>query len=267
MRTPRSTTRAVSAAIGLGLGLVASPAAAHISMTSPPARYAQDYQKSEPCGHPMNPPGQGEPTVYQAGETITVVFDEFVDHQGHFRIAVDPTGTDAFTSPTAFDDFYNSPEVLLDEIADDQDGGIHMVEVTLPDEPCDPCTLQLIQVMVDGAWGPGNSDLYFQCADIVIEGASAESDGTKGGGDSTGGGGATTGSGASEGGETGGAETATPTSTGGEGSGGEGSGTDGGTDTGDPVEDSDDGCACRSVGTSAPAGMWMLVLLAAARRR
>lgn len=150
-------------------------AQAHIELLTPAARYTPNHQKNDPCGHADNPAGEGSPATYQAGQTITIRFDEYVQHTGHFRVALDMTGTDTFVSPSDFDDFYNSPQVLLDEIADDQDGGLHEVEVTLPDTLCDPCTLQLIQVMTDdGAWGPGNDDLYFQCADIVIEPAVAD---------------------------------------------------------------------------------------------
>ncbi len=170
---PRALT---VAAIVMACGSWTSTAHAHIELLRPAARYFADFQKDDPCGHPRNPPGRGEPTVFTVGETITIRFEEFVQHQGHFRVALDPTGTDAFVSPSDFDDLYNSPEVLLDDIPDVQDGGLHTVELTLPDEPCDPCTLQVIQVMTDdGAWGPGNDDLYFQCADIVIQLAAADS--------------------------------------------------------------------------------------------
>lgn len=256
--------------VALGLGAMwSSSAAAHIEMTTPDARYSPDMQKAEPCGHPDNPPGDGIVATYQEGETITVVFDEFVNHQGHYRIALDPTGTDNFTSPGGFDDFYNSPEVLLDDIPDDQNGGIFMVDVTLPEGvTCNPCTLQLIQVMNDGAWGPGVSDLYFQCADIAIEGVAADT-GTGGGGDSTGGGGGTTGGGGEDtgpGGEGGslGGETASPTG-GGEDSGTTGGG--GGSTTDEETDDSEGGCSCRSSGDAPWSAAWMLLGLAALRRR
>ncbi len=156
--------------MGSSVALWTTSAFAHIELLSPPARYTPDHQKDEPCGHVMNPPGEGLVTVYEVGETISLRFEEFVEHTGHFRVAVDLTGMDDFTSPTDFDDFYNSPQVILDDIPDRQEGGLHTVEVTLPDTPCDPCSLQLIQVMTeDGAFGPGTQDLYFQCADIVLE--------------------------------------------------------------------------------------------------
>ena len=271
-----SSSRRLAAAIALGVGLWASTAEAHIELMTPAARYSPDQQKSEPCGAPGNPPGSGPVATYQAGETITVEFEEFVDHGGHFRIALDPTGTDAFTSPTAFDDFYNSPEVLLDEIPD-MAGGVYSIEVTLPDTPCDPCTLQLIQVMQDGEFGPGTSDLYFQCSDIVIEGTGAGSTGgdtgTAGGtgGDETGsndGAGSTGGGDTSPGGDVGSGE-------GGNSSGGvmdPSEGTGAGESTGSSSttgsEEGEKGCSCRANGGSpAAVAPWLLAVLVAWRRR
>lgn len=267
------TDRRFAAALALGVGLWAMPAAAHIELLVPAARYSPDSQKSPPCGHPDNPPGAGAVATYQAGETITIEFDEFIDHAGHFRVALDPTGTDDFTSPTGFEDFYNSPQVILDDIPD-MGGGVYSIDVTLPDTPCEACTLQLIQVMNDGSWGPGDSDLYFQCADIVIEGAGG---GTAGGtgGDETGGGGDTGGAGStggaggtSPGGDVGsggpvGSEGSSTGSNGSEGTAGE-TGTGGSGDS----DDGEGGCSCRANGGSpAAAAPWLLVALLAVRRR
>jgi len=276
---PRSSlsARRLAAAFAVGVGLWAVPAAAHIELTSPAARYSSDFQKDPPCGHPDNPPGQGPVATFQAGETITIEFDEFIDHPGHYRVALDPTGTDDFTSPAGFDDFYNSPEVILDDIAD-MGGGVYSIEVTLPDTPCDPCTLQLIQVMNDGSWGPGDSDLYFQCADIVIEGVAGGteepttgSDGTAGeatGGDETTGGqggtspGGDVGSGGpvgSEGGSTGGNAS--------EGTAGETEAGSGGSSGPSDSDESEGGCSCRAEAGSSAAVPWLLVALVAWRRR
>jgi MYXO-CTERM domain-containing protein len=265
------TDRRLAAALALGVGLWAVPASAHIHLMTPAARYSMDMLKAEPCGAPGDPPGTGPVATYQAGETITVEFDEFVDHAGHFRIALDPTGTDAFTSPTAFDDFYNSPEVLLDDIAD-MAGGVYSVDVTLPDTPCDPCTLQLIQVMNDGTFGPGTSDLYFQCSDIVIEGAGAGSGGdtgTAGGtaGEDTGG---TAGEGSTGGGGDVGSGEPVDTagdSTGSNGTAGTTEGGSGSTGSGGSDE-GEKGCSCRAnAGSPAAAAPLVLVVLATRRRR
>jgi MYXO-CTERM domain-containing protein len=261
------TDRRLAAALALGTASWAAPASAHVALLSPMARYAQDYQKSEPCGHPENPPGAGPVAVYQAGETITLEFEEFVDHPGHFRVALDPTGTDNFTNPTAFDDFYNSPEVILDDIADAS--GMYSIDVTLPDTPCDPCTLQLMQVMQDGMFGPGTSDLYFQCADIVIEPAGAETidpttgvDGTageesSGGAGSTGAPGTTSPMGSEE------------DSVGVDGPDQETGATGPGTGTTGPADsdDGDGGCSCRTDAGRTGTAPWLLLVLAAWRRR
>lgn len=267
--------RRLAAALALGVGLWAGPAAAHIELQIPAARYSADMQKDPPCGHPDNPPGAGPVATYQAGETITVQFEETVNHAGHFRIALDTTGTDTFTLPTGFDDFYNSPEVLLDDIPD-MAGGVYMVDVTLPDTPCDPCTLQLIQVMNDGSWGPGDSDLYFNCADIAIEGSAADTGGTGTGGGGTGGSGGDgtggdvggdVGSGAgSEGGSEGGSSGVGGSE--GTGGGGTADGASTGSSGSDGSEDDKGGCSCRAEPSSpAAAAPWLLVALVARRRR
>ena len=166
--------------IALGLGASWSgDAAAHIHLTSPPARYPMDAQKDAPCGaDPAAPPAVvGGVTVFQAGETITLTVDEFVGHSGSLRVAIDPTGTDTFEFPTSYDDL-SGPNILA---SFDDPGGMseHQLEVKLPDEPCDPCTLQVIQFMEDGSFS--NDDFYFQCADIVIEGVGGATDGTDSG--------------------------------------------------------------------------------------
>lgn len=262
------------AALAVGLWLGAAPANAHIELLTPAARYTPDYQKSEPCGHPDNPPGRGPVATYQAGETITIELDEFVNHSGHLRVALDPTGTDDFVSPMGFEDFYNSPQVLLDNIVDMQNGGLHTIDVTLPDEPCDPCTLQVIQVMNDGSWGPGVSDLYFQCADIVIEGSAAETGGaTTSGGDETGPEPSDSSGGGGETGTNPGTDGPSGSEGPGEGStsvaGGTGGGTNPGTDTTGPADESDDGggCSCRTDQGSSGAAPWLLAALLLWRRR
>lgn len=237
-------------ALGLLFGgsvvFAAEPAWAHVDLFSPPARYPTNLQKDAPCGHPDNPPGDGEPAVFEAGQTITLRFEEFVDHTGHFRVALDPTGNDAFTSPANFDDFYNSPEVLLDDIPDAQEGGLHEVEVTLPDVTCDPCSLQLIQVMTDdGAFGPGTSDLYFQCADIVM--VPAGSLGSSGGEMTAG--------------------SATNSSAGGTGPGGFTTAMGTGSEGSDTADSDDDAAGCSCTASAGGGAWWWLLLAPAARRR
>ena len=132
--------------------------------------------KEGPCGVAG---GARSTTVTElaSGSAVTVVFDEYVDHPGHFRIAFDTDGDDAFADPvclagctTRQPDFelYGDPSILLDDIADTR-GGESRVTVSLPDVECDRCTLQVIQVMTDKPpyTSPGN-DIYYQCADLAL---------------------------------------------------------------------------------------------------
>ena len=159
----------------LGICLLASSsiASAHIALTSPTPRTAD--QKSGPCGAAGSSRGT-KVSTFQPGQTITVEWDETVDHPGHFRIAFDDDGNDAFQNPSQPTD--NFPSTLVDQIAD-KSGGHYSQQVTLPNITCSNCTLQLVQVMTTAV--PYNS-FYYQCADIVLsDGAeptpSPESDG------------------------------------------------------------------------------------------
>ncbi len=158
---------------------LASPAAAHVALVEPPARYDSNvYIKDYPCGHPDNPDGAVTRT-YEEGSTITVTWDEYIGHPGHFRIALSAEGDAALVDPTDYDDFYVAANVLLDDIPDPDGVSDHSVEITLPaGVTCEKCTLQLLQIMTDKMpWGPaGGNELYYQCADITITPAGAVGD-------------------------------------------------------------------------------------------
>lgn len=176
--------------------LVGAPvASAHIDIVSPASRYGPEMIKDAPCGHPDNPPGVQAPHVYEVGQTITIVVDEFVAHMGHLRVAWAENDEDIVTV-NGFDDFDNFPGVLVDNIADAPGSEQFNIEVTLPDAPCDNCTLQVIQVMYDND-GFQENDLYYTCADITLvpvgagtgvgeTGADTDGDTTSDSGDSTG---------------------------------------------------------------------------------
>ena len=128
-------------------------------MTSPAPR--SSAQKTGPCGATGSTRGSTV-TPYMPGETITVEWDETVDHPGHFRIAFDDDGDDVFVNPNQPNDDF--PSTLVDQIAD-KAGGHYTQQVTLPTAPCANCTLQLMQIMTTAV--PYNS-FYYQCADITI---------------------------------------------------------------------------------------------------
>jgi hypothetical protein len=151
----------VLAAMCLGAG----PAAAHIDLMSPLPRTAS--LKYGPCGAAGSERG-GVINTYLPGETITVTWEETVDHPGHFRVAFDDDGEDVFRDPSGFEDISGGEGVLIDGIPDRSGGGIYSQEVTLPDVECDNCTLQVIQVMSDKPPYGDGTDMYYQCADLVL---------------------------------------------------------------------------------------------------
>jgi hypothetical protein len=173
------TGKLVSALRGIGLagavgiiGLVPSPADAHIRLSEPAPRSQADNLKPPafppPCG---NVPRGSKPTgVYKVGETIDVKWQETIGHTGCFQIGFS-TDDKTFT--------------VLSQINDPDDAeGARTAKVTLPaGVSCTNCTLQLRQLMLEGATvktcampvavppdgkvaGTGNT--YYSCADICV---------------------------------------------------------------------------------------------------
>jgi hypothetical protein len=98
--------------------------------------------------------------VLQAGSTITVTFQETIQHPGYFRIAFSPDGLSGFDQ-----------HILVPMIAD-TDGLNYSAQVHLPSTSCDNCSLQLIQCM-DGSLPPiASCNNYYSCSDIVLTGGS-----------------------------------------------------------------------------------------------
>lgn len=164
-------------AVALASILVAGPAVAHLALVSPPSRYGGEVLKYAPCGQLGGARGAAV-AVFEPGAAIEVVWDEYIDHPGHFRIAFDADGDDGFVDPTCVSGcgstsptFALDPDagVLLDGIADTPVGGRGGATVVLPDVECERCTLQVIQVMYDKPpfTIPGN-DIYYQCADLAL---------------------------------------------------------------------------------------------------
>lgn len=147
--------RSILVVLLVGIGT----AHAHIHLTYPPVRTTD--QKTGPCGAAGSQRGTNV-TAFEPGETITVTFDETVDHPGHYRIAFDDDGDDVFQNPNNPND--NFPFTLVEPIVD-KTGGSYSQQVTLPTTPCTNCTLQLMQIMTVTV--PYDS-FYYQCADITI---------------------------------------------------------------------------------------------------
>jgi len=161
-------------------------ARAHLGLDVPTSRYGPKVLKAGPCGI-SGGERTANVTYYEPGETIEVIWEEYVDHPGHYRIAFDDDGVDDFVDPATMMELYSNDTVLLDGIPDEgQAERDYMATVTLPDVTCDNCTLQVIQVMYDKQpyTTPGN-DIYYQCADLVLRVGGAPPDaGTDAGTDS-----------------------------------------------------------------------------------
>lgn len=164
----------------LGLACLASTASAHIQLRDPPARYEvtnfDNGIKSCPCGlgssnrtcnlavDSSDPDRSTRVSRFEAGSTITLVFDEFVDHAGRFRVAFDPDGADMA-------DFNAN---VLEDIPDPAGTGGQTweIEVTLPNMTCENCTLQLVQAMeVDvntPIADPAPISSYYSCVDLQL---------------------------------------------------------------------------------------------------
>lgn len=169
--------RGIGVAVATAALALAAPAVGHLALEYPPSRYGADVLKEGPCGRSGGARGTNV-TELEAGSALTVVWDEYIDHPGHFRIAFDADGDDDFADPICLAGcgtrdpdigLYVNAAVLLDGIADTPGGGEGRATVTLPDVECDRCTLQVIQVMTDKPpyTSPGN-DIYYQCADLAL---------------------------------------------------------------------------------------------------
>jgi hypothetical protein len=183
MNTMRHFVSFLSSAAGAAtVALFSFSAAAHIELIDPLPRYQLPSNKSCPCGdgdsnrrceqtaeESTDPNRSDNVTTFEAGATITVVAEEYIDHSGRMRVAFDPDGADLA-------DFNDN---VLSDVADPSDSMITQAnplvwefEVTLPTEPCDNCTLQVIQVMngdmVNEVIDPAPLSTYYSCADIRI---------------------------------------------------------------------------------------------------
>jgi MYXO-CTERM domain-containing protein len=275
-----------SSAFAAAVALFSSSAAAHIELVDPSPRYALPGNKACPCGEgdgnrqcdttaadSHDPNRSTNVHTFEAGSTITVVAEEYIDHAGRMRVAFDPDGADLA-------DF--NANILMD-VADPSESGLSMAnprtwefQIQLPNMTCDNCTLQVIQAMhndtVNPVMDPAPLSTYYTCADIrlVAAGSLGEGEGEGSGGSANageaGGPSASGSGGAAPAGGSGGATGGSGGANGGSpsvGGGGAAAVEDAGED-----EEEDSGCAFRASESSTAAG-WALALLglAAAMRR
>jgi hypothetical protein len=167
---------------GLGLAVFFAPSAyAHIKLIDPPARYAvadgSDVGiKSCPCGlggsnrvcnvaqDGSDPDRSTRVTRYEAGSQVSLRFEEFVNHAGRFRVAFDPDGADVAD--------FNAH--ILADMGDpaNASGMVWEIPITIPNETCTNCTLQLVQAMevsqTTPIADPSAISSYYNCVDIEI---------------------------------------------------------------------------------------------------
>jgi len=192
----------VPAAVVSSMLLLPSSALAHIDLIEPNARAhgtaasgdmmidTNTNQKTGPCGQVTNMRTTDRVTTYAPGQMITVRVREETPHESYIRVSIDLDGDDGFpTRPTTTaetQEVAQAAEEMLDTegtllaVVREMNGTpnfVHEITVTLPDETCDNCTLQVIQFMY-GASNP----YYYQCADIVIAEGGAGGETGMGGG-------------------------------------------------------------------------------------
>jgi hypothetical protein len=182
----------VSLGMSLATAFLASSAQAHIRLEEPLARHPitnfDTGIKSCPCGaggsnrtcdvaRDGSDPARSTERVsrFEAGSTITLRFNEYVDHVGRYRVAFDPEGADMA-------DFNAN---ILEDIPDPAGPGNEPweIEVRLPNMTCNNCTLQLVQAMnndpVNEVLDPATTSSYYTCVDLelVAPGTLGEDDG------------------------------------------------------------------------------------------
>ena len=164
---------------------------AHFTLLKPASWVVEDSfgnpQKPAPCG------GDGvltsdDVTTFRVGSTIQVRWQETVGHPGHFRISLakdradrtDPavltTTGDGMSGLSLTAEIVDPPAypVLMDNLFP-REGVVNAqtepfeVDVKLPNETCDACTLQVIQFMANHE----PNFFYHHCADVNLVAADA----------------------------------------------------------------------------------------------
>ncbi len=153
---------------GLGLAaLLTAPVTSHAHanlITPPPRDNSSGYKDPQgPCG----PPPRTAPTMYSAGQKLTVTWEESVYHPGCYLIDFSP----------ANDQNWQILATLPHAAATSPTPIPYSAQVTLPEGvTCTGCTLRVRQLMLGSQAAtcppatiqPG--DTYYSCADIAITG-------------------------------------------------------------------------------------------------
>lgn len=164
----RLTISAAATALCASIPLLVSPglASAHTLLVNPEPLQNNDDAKEPACGCTFGGglvecPSDYQVTDYEPGETITITWNETIDHDGDFRVAFVAKPPDQVT-----DAEFEASAIKFTQI-DDRGVGLKSGTLTLPMTPCAECTIQVRQFMM------GTADpYYYTCAAISI-GASA----------------------------------------------------------------------------------------------
>jgi hypothetical protein len=159
----------IGLAVTTGALAIVDGVSAHALLQSPKPRDDRDDYKDPngPCG-PV--PRTNQRTVLSPGSQVTVRFGETIDHPGCFLLSYSKAGDQNFRLLPGGNVKHNP-----NGTATRQSPRPYTATVTLPNETCDDCTLQLVQVMLDSdnvqcppAQFPVGSR-YYSCADISLK--------------------------------------------------------------------------------------------------
>ncbi len=125
-----------------------------------PGRNNSAGLKSAPCGGVI----KGNPVAtFNQGQTLTVQWEETINHPGYFEISISSDNDQSFTLLTTVQDNQNNTNDLPHR---------YQVNVQLPPGlTCSNCTLRMVQQMTEN---PNNPRPYFSCADIEIANQGAD---------------------------------------------------------------------------------------------
>lgn len=176
----------------------AAKAQADFKLTKPTAWIVEDAQGGPQTAGPCGPESDSDAMLTQAitevkaGSTIEVEFAETAAHTGWFRIALAEDRSEleqvSFSDASCTSTAPAAPHgnVIADGVGKTDSAGATRTlkeQVTIPNKPCEKCTLQVIQVLTDAA----RECVHYHCADVKIVAADSGSGGTAGASQASGG--------------------------------------------------------------------------------
>lgn len=129
---------------------VAHGHAGFVANTQVVPRSADTGLKTAPCGGILR---TSSPTQLEPGATITVNWQETINHPGRFEFYFSQAG----------ETNWQLLKTVQDTLDDNAVPHNYSTTITLPNVQCTDCTLQMIQVMTEN---PALPSYYYSCADI-----------------------------------------------------------------------------------------------------